>query len=120
RRFGLPYSTLADWLLRRRASGQRPPTQIWITSLCSYWFESVAQLCRVAKDTLPDATIVLLGQYPRLMPAHSTETCAADYILTEPIDIDDERSALDLYGNALPPFVALRLKPKAAIRELRS
>src|SRR5262249_7602863 len=87
-RFGLPYSAITQWILKRRASRLRLPTQIWITSLCSFWFASVAQLCRVAKDALPDAEIILLGQYPRLMPDHATETCAADFILTDPIDID--------------------------------
>jgi hypothetical protein len=117
--FGLPYSTLTEWLLARRASRRRPPTQIWITSLCSYWFTSVAQLCRVAKDALPDAEIVLLGQYPRLLPSHASETCAAELILTQPFSINDETSALDLYGPALPPFVALQLNPKAAITDIK-
>ena len=71
RRYGLPYNELTKWVIKQRAAGARLPTQVWITSLCSYWFQSVAQVCREARQALPDAQIVLIGSYARLMPSHA-------------------------------------------------
>ncbi|MBI3301435.1 MAG: hypothetical protein HYZ72_05065, partial [Deltaproteobacteria bacterium] len=46
RRFGEPYSLFPEWLLsKRRENPSLEPTQVWITSLCSYWYESVAEMC---------------------------------------------------------------------------
>ncbi len=121
RRFGQPYSLLTELVTQRRAEGRRhTPTQVWITSLCSYWFEGVAQVCRVARQTLPDAKIVLIGQYPRLLPDHASATCAADLIVSDEISLDDARAALDLYGEMPPPFVALRLDISTAIAEIKA
>jgi hypothetical protein len=41
RRYGLPYNELTKWVVKRRSAGAKLPTQIWITSLCSYWFQSI-------------------------------------------------------------------------------
>ena len=121
RRFGQPYSVLTELVTQRRATGRRhEPTQVWVTSLCSYWFESVAQVCRVARQALPDAKIVLIGQYPRLLAGHASTTCAADLIISDWINLDDAPIAIELYGDAVPPFVALRLNVKTAIAEIKA
>ncbi len=121
RRFGQPYSLLTDWVTERRAAGRRhEPMQVWVTSLCSYWFESVAQVCRVARQALPDAKIVLIGQYPRLLPDHARQMCAADLIVSDSVDLGSVPLAIDLYGQAPPPFVALGLDPKTALTEIKS
>jgi hypothetical protein len=119
RRYGLPYSELTKWVVKQRAAGTELPTQVWITSLCSYWFQSVAQVCREVRQALPDAQIVLIGSYARLMPGHAANTCPADLIATEAFDVADIPAALDLYQNGLPPFAALRLNPKTAITEIK-
>src|SRR5437870_277075 len=72
RRFGMSYSDLTKKLTAMQKDGRkRKPTQIWISSLCSYWYESVAEVCRIIRQTLPDTMIVLLGQYARLMTKHA-------------------------------------------------
>ena len=68
RRYGLPYSEFTKWVVKQRAAGAKLPTQVWITSLCSYWFQSVAQICREARQALPDAQIILIGSYAQYMP----------------------------------------------------
>src|SRR5262249_28630455 len=40
RRFGEPATRIAELFGAGRRDG-RPPTQVWITSLCSFWFEAV-------------------------------------------------------------------------------
>lgn len=121
RRFGRPYGDFTEWLLKRRSEDRaREPTQVWITSLCSYWFQSVAEMCRTVRQVLPDVRIVLLGQYPLRMPDHAAEHSIADFVITKAFPLEDQPSDLDLYGTAPPPFVALRLNAKVALKEIRS
>jgi hypothetical protein len=121
RRFGLSYGDLVKRLtFMLRDGGKRAPTQVWISSLCSYWYESVAEVCRVVRQTLPDAQIVLLGQYARLMPNHAAEVCAADLVVSDPPDLTGERGAFDLYRDKQPPFVALQLDPDVAVAEVQA
>lgn len=117
RRFGLPYAEIRKQLTAMRAD-RGGPTQVWITSLCSYWYESVAEVCRVTRQALPDAQVVLLGQYARLMPKHAADACAADYVVTKPPDLAGEPAAFDLYGAKRPPFAALQLNPEVAVADV--
>src|SRR5436190_12563922 len=50
RRFGTPYSDLAKRLAAMQQAGQQRPTQVWIGSLCSYWYESIAEVCRIVRQ----------------------------------------------------------------------
>lgn len=120
RRYGLPYNELTKWVVKRKSAGARLPTQVWITSLCSYWFQSIAQVCREAKAALPDAQIVLIGSYAQLMPGHAANTCPVDLIVTESFNVADTPAALDLYHDELPPFVALQLTHKTSITEIKA
>jgi hypothetical protein len=119
RRIGLPYKEVSESLQRLAAgpSAERP-TQVWITSLCSYWIEGVAEVCRCVRQALPDAQVVLLGQYARLQPQHATEFCAADLIVSTGADLKEEPAAFDLYGPKPPTFLALPLHPPTAIADV--
>jgi hypothetical protein len=115
RHFGQSYSVLQQHLIGLKSGPSRGlPTQVWITSLCSYWYESVVEVCRAVKQFLPDARIVLVGQYPRLMTSHACEFAAADIIVKTTADLSDEQSCLELYGKSKPPFVAVELRPELA------
>jgi hypothetical protein len=118
RRFGISYDDLAKQLTLRAAS-KKKPTQVWITSLCSYWYQSVAEVCRVVRQALPEVKVVLLGQYARLMPRQAAESCAADYVISRVPDLSNQPAALDLYGANPPPFLALQLNPKVAVAAAR-
>jgi hypothetical protein len=121
RRFGLPYTAIADRLtVQRNGKASAAPTQVWVTSLCSYWYESVAEVCRIVRNQFLDARIVLLGQYPRLLPKHAAKACAADFVISEPANFEREPAAIDLYGQEPPPFLALRLQPQTAIEDVRA
>jgi hypothetical protein len=121
RRFGTSYVDLAKKLMemQKREDRRRRPTQVWVTSLCSYWYQSVAEVCRVIHNALLETKVVVLGQYPRLMPKHAAEACATDLVVTKPLDLSDEPSAFDLYGDTPPPFLALQLNPDVAVAEVR-
>ena len=120
RRFGQPLSVLKEFLEEKSRTGRTArPTQVWITSLCSYWFETVAGACRVVRDWDKNSRIVLLGNYPRLLPDHARLSCAADLAVTKPQDLSNVRSAFDLYGPSPPPFVAVGLEPRVSIPEIQ-
>jgi hypothetical protein len=121
RRFGTSYGEIARKLTAmRQEGGKQQPTQIWIGSLCSYWYESMAEVCRIVHQALPATEVVLLGQYARLTAKHAAEACAADYVVSKRPDLSDEPGAFDLYGEAQPPFVALQLNPAVAVAEVRA
>jgi len=115
RRFGEASSRIAELFGVGSRNGTPLPTQVWITSLCSYWFQSVAETCRVVRDSLPDAQVVLLGQYPRLMPKHASESCAADFVVSKPPDLGSEPGDLGLYGKEKPLFVSVQMHPTSAV-----
>jgi hypothetical protein len=107
--FGQPYNALRDWVFDRRGAGNwKEPTEVWITSLCSYWFESVAQACRSARQALPNARIVLLGQYPMLMPEHAVKQSGADVVVSDGLPLGKYPAAIDLYGRERPLFLGLQ------------
>src|SRR5439155_14775821 len=106
--------------VKQRAAGAKLPTQVWITSLCSYWFQSVAQICREARQALPDAQIVLIGSYAQYMTGHAANACPVDVIVTEPCDVTGIPAALDLYQDGFPPFTALQLEPQTAVLEIKA
>ena len=107
--FGQPYNALRDWVSDRRGTGDwKEPTEVWITSLCSYWFESVAQACRSTRQAFPDARIVLLGQYPTLMREHAMTRSGADIVVSNGLPLRKYPAAIDLYGAKPPAFLALQ------------
>ena len=116
RRFGQPYS---NYLNGSQHGGRiirlTNPTQVWITSLCSYWYESVAEMCRIVRQSLPDTQVVLIGQYARFLPDHACDACAADFVVSQPFDLSNSKSNLDLYREKRPPFIAVQLNPKVAV-----
>ncbi len=119
RRFGASYTDITKQLTLLQKDDNRKPTQVWIGSLCSYWYESVAEVCRLVRDVLQGSEILLLGQYARLMTKHAAVACAADYVVTKPPDLSNEPGAFDLYGDKQPPFVALQLNPQVAVAEVQ-
>jgi hypothetical protein len=120
RRYGRSHGFLKEWLEKRRLQDcNSPPTQVWITSLCSYWFESISETCRVVRQELPDAKIVLMGQYARLTPKHAAEHCVCDFVVSKPLNLIDEPAALELYKKP-PPFISIQLESKSAISDINA
>ena len=119
--FGRPIKDFDVWLANQRVHGKRrEPTQVWITSLCSYWFESVHLLCNHIRHRLPDAQIVLIGNYPRFMPEHAKDFSGADVIVTKQSEFDSEGASIGLYGETIPPFGAIPLNPASAISTIKN
>lgn len=120
RRYGASYGEIGRFLEAAQRDGAKStPTQVWVTSLCSYWFGGgVAESCRVIREKLPDARIMLLGQGGRLSPKLIAERCAADYVVTKVPPLPSQPAALDLYGDQAPHFLGLQLDPATAVAEV--
>jgi hypothetical protein len=117
RRFGKPYDVITHYL--RSGNRSSVVSQVWITSLCHYWFESVAQACRTAREAMPDAPIAVLGAYPRFALPHARQRCCADYLIPDGENLDDEPSSFDLYGRTRPPFAAVTVTSASAADDIR-
>ena len=119
-RFGRPFDALKDWLIERRADNERcEPTQVWITSLCSYWYASIHQLCTKLRLWLPDAKLAVLGNYPRFMLDNAVDFCDADLIVRTQPRHAALGSSLKLYADVKPPFVSVTLNPATAIPTIK-
>jgi hypothetical protein len=119
-RFGKSFSTFDKWLTAKQTAAKASkPTQVWITSLCSYWFRSIHQTCTFVRSRLPDAQIVLLGNYPRLMPDHASESSDADLIITNSFENPHLSVSLSLYDDARPPFASLSLRAETTVTAIR-
>jgi len=117
-RFGHDYEEIPKWIAAQKT--REHPTQVWITSLCSYWFQSIAQVCVRLRQHFRDVQIVLIGNYPRMIPDHAVEQCPADLAVTRPLPIDGIPMDLGLYGKACPPFAAIMPHTKCAVAEVRA
>jgi hypothetical protein len=116
-RFGQDYDALGKWVVARRVDHQLLPTQVWITSLCSYWYQGVAQVAMRARQHLPGVNIVALGNYPRLLTDHALGRSGADLVVTSPLETPLWPLDTKLYDD-VPQFLAVTLNPTTAVPEI--
>ncbi|MBI3465947.1 MAG: hypothetical protein HY000_23265 [Planctomycetes bacterium] len=119
-RFGREYDALTNWLVEQRSQRGALPSQVWITTLCSYWYQGVVHVCNRVRQQLGDARLVLLGNYPQLLPDHAASRCDSDIIVASPVDVAGHSSDFDLYADGRPPFAAVTLEPDVAIAEIKA
>lgn len=98
RHFGKTWDHFEEWL-KRRGLMKHPPTEVWVTSVMSYWWESTRDLTlRLRRYFGKRTRIVLGGIYPSLVPRHSLEQTAADIVVAgEVSEANDLWTDLTLY-----------------------
>lgn len=95
------------------------PTEIWITSLTSYWWKGVYRTILKIKNKLQDIPIMLYGNYPRLETEHANEKCYADVLLTDALDLRKYQADLKLYSqNEKPDFCAIDVNDNDILEEI--
>ena len=104
-RWGKNYEGFSRWL--DNLLPRWHPTEIWITSLTSYWWKGISNTTAWMKNKLPDARVVLYGQYPTLETSHALRYSFADVIITKKIDLTNNFADLGLYEEYKPAFCAL-------------
>lgn len=83
------------------------PTDIWITSLTTYWWKGVASTIVNVKNIFRDAHVILYGQYPTLETEHAEQKSFADVLIKDKIDLTNYFSDISLYEERKPEFCAL-------------
>lgn len=107
-RYGSSDADFSKWLDKVNAKWR--PTQIWVTSLASYWWKGVRTTIARLKSRYSDVPIVLCGRYPQLEKRHATEHSFADVLIDEGLDLVDYPADFDLYEDAKPNFCALDIR----------
>jgi hypothetical protein len=107
-RYGEANEKFKAWLNKTLAKWR--PTQVWITSLTSYWWLGVSDTVAVVQSIVPEAKIALYGQYPTLETAHACQNSYADLVITDKVDLAEHAADFSLYGETRPSFCGLDVR----------
>lgn len=90
-------------LLQQSEISKFNPSEVWITSLFTYWSRYVKDAVRYYKDLFPNAKIVVGGIYASLMPDHCKKYTGCDEVYKGTME-DAERCkpAYELIENSNP------------------
>lgn len=107
-RYGNADADFSQWLDNMTVHWR--PTQIWLTSLTSYWWRGIANTIARLKNRYSDIPIVLYGKYPQLERSHASERSFADVLIKDELDLSDYSADFDLYEHQRPSFCALDIR----------
>lgn len=116
-RYGKPDLEFDNWLQSQAAVWR--PTQVWLSSLTSYWWRGVATTINRLKNRYSDVPVVLYGKYPQLEASHAGQHCYADVLIKDHIELQDFPADIDLYQGERPSFSALDIRSETWPEELR-
>jgi len=116
-RYGTGNDKFQQWLSGLRRAGWQP-TQVWVTSLTSYWWLGVSSTITLIKSVLPDVKFVLYGQYPNLETAHAQENSFADAVVVGRIDLTEFKADFELYEPIKPAFCGLDVRSESWYEEV--
>ncbi len=74
------YGLSWDDIERRLREIEKPPHEVWISSIMTYWWESTRDLITVVRRVFPKAKIIVGGIYPTLATEHAQTRLGADMI----------------------------------------
>jgi hypothetical protein len=114
-RYGSSDSDFSKWMDKITAKWR--PTQIWVTSLTSYWWKGVRTTVARLKSRYSDVPVVLCGRYPQLEKSHAAEHSFADVLITEELDLVNYPADFDLYEDTKPNFCGLDMRSSSWINE---
>jgi len=99
--FGKTWDDFEEYLKRRHLNRANPPTEVWISAVMSYWWESTRDLIvRVRRYFGKRTTIILGGIYPSVAPDHAAAMTGADIVVQGEVEeANDLWPDLTLYKN---------------------
>jgi len=104
--FGKTWEEFQDWL---EAIGyiKRPPNEVYISAIMTYWWESVRDLTKRLKRLWGNRTTIFLGGiYPTLAPEHAARFTEADFVVVGEVpEANDLWTDLSFYER--PPRYAI-------------
>lgn len=90
----------------RRLDSLEPPSEIWVTSVMTYWWESTRDAIAHAKAKFPNAKVLVGGIYPTLASEHAAERLNADLVVVGEVPAASELWT-DFEGYTTPPSYAI-------------
>jgi len=105
--FGKTWQEFDAWLDEKEFTPNRPPDEIWVSAVMTYWWESVRDLiARLRRRFGSKPLIILGGIYPTLVPHHAAEFTQPDIVVAgEVAEANDLWTDLSLYET--PPNYAI-------------
>lgn len=105
--FGRTWAAFDEWLDAQGFDAKHPPTEVWVSAIMTYWWESVRDLTvRLKRRWGKRTKIILGGIYPTLCPDHAREMTQADEVWVGEIEeANDLWTDLSLYER--PPQYAV-------------
>jgi len=97
------------------------PDNVWVTTLTSFWWQTVPLVANRVKNKLKRPKVVLYGNYPVLETPHAAQFCPnVDIVVKEHADLTCWPADFSLYKGHKPRFYALDLcSPDPLVRLLR-
>jgi len=107
RHYGKSWDEFDRWLDERGFTAKRPPHEVWISAIMTYWWESVRDLTRRLRRRFGKRTTIILGGvYPTLVPNHAARMTDADIVVAGEVrEANDLWTDLSLYEK--PPGYAI-------------
>ena len=94
--YGMPINEISANISRVITDTGWKPNHIIISSLTSYWYESILILIPILKTLIPDAQITLIGPYSVFETQHATRL-KLDYIVKDFISLENEIPDFEIY-----------------------
>jgi radical SAM superfamily enzyme YgiQ (UPF0313 family) len=102
--YGAPHSII------RQKIRDANPTEIWISTNLTYYWEGARDVAIICKDEHPDVPVLIGGIYASLMPDHCSKNIPNDYVHIGPFeDIDD----------LMPDYSVDNLRKDSSIRTIQ-
>lgn len=105
--FGKSWQEFDAWLDAQGFSQRHPPTEIWISAVMTYWWESTRDLITRLRNKLGERPRIILGGiYPSLAPKHAARYTGADIVVAGEVkEANDLWNDLSFY--ATPPVYSI-------------
>ena len=105
--FGKTWQEFDEWLEVKGFTAGHPPTEIWISAVMTYWWESGRDLIARLRYRLGKRPRILLGGiYPTLAPRHAAKMTRPDIVVAGEVEeANDLWTDLSLYES--PPEYAI-------------
>lgn len=92
--YGVPINEVSSNL--SKVVTEWKPTHIVLTSLTSYWYDSLLILLPILRTLLPEVQITLMGSYAVIETEHATRL-NFDYIINDSFSFEDEIPDFNIY-----------------------
>ena len=116
--FGVPWEKFDEYLDLLN-NDKWIPDFVWITTLTSFWWQTIPLVADRVKNKLNRPLVVLYGNYAVLETDHAARTCFnIDIIVKEHINLSPWKTDFTLYGNQNIRFCALDMRSADPVSEI--